>query len=191
MAFFRGTIRSDTLMMDTVLNVAIPFETNIALRPGMQKDKTIILLHGLKQNADSWSRYSMMEYYAHELGYHVVMPEVQRSFYSDMVNGMNYFTYLSTELPWIMEHVFHLPMERLYVGGLSMGGFGALKLALHYPERFAGALCFSSGFYMLEKPKQLMDLFFSKGELTGIFGNDFAVTEQNNLDQLAAAISKR
>ena len=60
------------------------------------------------------------------------MPEVQRSFYADMAAGLDYFGYVAVELPAMCERMFGLPHERTkrYVMGLSMGGYGALKLAL-------------------------------------------------------------
>lgn len=75
----------------------------------------------------------------------LVIPEVQRSFYIDGAYGLNYFTYVSQELPAACHRMFGLSLEREknYVMGLSMGGFGALKCALTYPERYAGCGSFS------------------------------------------------
>ena len=86
-----------------------------------------------------------MKQYAGTPGLRSVMPEVQRSFYADMAAGLDYFGYVAVELPAMCERMFGLPHERTkrYVMGLSMGGYGALKCALTYPERYAGVGSFS------------------------------------------------
>ena len=60
MAIFRGTIRSKTLMMDTSVNIVVPYEQHYAATKA-REFKTVILLHGLKQNADAWPRMSRVE----------------------------------------------------------------------------------------------------------------------------------
>ena len=73
------------------------------------------------------------------------MPDVRNSFYQDMVYGENYFTYLTKELPEYIQTIFPVSKKRedTFVAGLSMGGYGAMKLALTYPERFGAAASFS------------------------------------------------
>ena len=188
MAIFRGVIRSDVLDMDTPLQVIVPFDhfDHAAHTCLGHYDKTLVLLHGLRQNGEAWARMSGVERYARDYGYCVVMPDAQRSFYTDMAQGMRFFTYLNEELPWALEKVFRLPMDRLYVGGLSMGGQGAIKCALTYPRRYAGALCLSSGFGMLHYPEQMIaGAFYSREELQGVIGPDLKASPQD--DPLALA----
>jgi S-formylglutathione hydrolase FrmB len=73
------------------------------------------------------------------------MPEVHRSFYTDMVHGGKYWTYVSEELPAIVQSMFPVSGKRedTYAAGLSMGGYGAFKLALAHPERFVAAASLS------------------------------------------------
>jgi putative tributyrin esterase len=75
----------------------------------------------------------------------VVMPAAQRSFYTDMVTDQRYWTFISEEVPTLARHFFPLSEDRNenYVAGLSMGGYGAFKLALSYPERYAAAASLS------------------------------------------------
>ena len=55
--------------------------------------------------------------------------------------GWKYFTYVAEEVPRIVQSYLHISPKRenTFVGGTSMGGLGALKLALTYPERYAMA----------------------------------------------------
>ncbi|MGY5766510.1 alpha/beta hydrolase [Brachybacterium sp. DNPG3] len=105
----------------------------------------LYLLHGLSDDCTIWERRTAIERYASEKGIAVVMPEVRRSFYSDEVVGEAYWTYIAEELPQLVARTFRISTARedTFVAGLSMGGFGAFKLALNHPERFAAAASFS------------------------------------------------
>ena len=105
----------------------------------------LYLLHGLSDDCTIWERRTSIERYATEKGIAVVMPEVRRSFYSDEAVGEKYWTFIAEELPRIVARTFHVSTARedTFVAGLSMGGFGAFKLALHHPERFAAAASLS------------------------------------------------
>ena len=76
----------------------------------------------------------------------VIMPGAERSFYADMEHGYKYWTYISEELPSIMKSFFPISDKRedTFVAGLSMGGYGAMKLAFNHPERYAAAASLSS-----------------------------------------------
>ena len=186
MAYFQGAVRSYVMGLDTNINVILPHDYYDASGNPGKYDKVLYLLHGLKQNADAWPRMSGVERYANHYGFAVVIPEVQRSFYTDMPGGPSYFTYITEELPKLMHAMFRLPIgrENTYVGGLSMGGFGALKCALKCPDKFCGAMCFSSGFYSMEHPDRLVKAYFKPGELRAIMGDDLTIAPENDLDGL-------
>jgi putative tributyrin esterase len=105
----------------------------------------LYLLHGLSDDCTIWERRTSIERYASEYGIAVVMPEVRRSFYTDEAVGEKYWTYVSEELPQLLARTFRISTARedTFVAGLSMGGFGAFKLALHHPDRFAAAASLS------------------------------------------------
>ena len=105
----------------------------------------LYLLHGLSDDCTIWERRTSIERYATEKGIAVVMPEVRRSFYADEAVGEAYWTFVAEELPRIVARTFRVSTARedTFVAGLSMGGFGAFKLALNHPERFAAAASLS------------------------------------------------
>ncbi len=74
------------------------------------------------------------------------MPFVARSFYSDEKGGLAYYTYITKDLPAIMEELFHISdkAEDRFIGGNSMGGYGAIKIALREKGRYAAAFGLSS-----------------------------------------------
>ena len=148
MGVVRYTFLSDTLGEQVNVNVILPSFELWRDRQGSEayyreygRKKTLYLLHGGSDDSSMYLRRTRIEEYAMEYDMAVVMPEVKNSFYSNMIHGKNYFTYLSEELPRVMEHVFPLskdPGDR-YVLGNSMGYHGALKWVLDRPDFFAAA----------------------------------------------------
>lgn len=117
----------------------------------LNQRKVLYLLHGLSEDGSAWERSSMIETYAREYGLVVVMPSVERSFYANLPNGQNFFTYLSEELPAYLKAVFGLAPKRedTLIAGNSMGGYGALKMGFNFPKRF-GAVASLSGLASIE-----------------------------------------
>jgi putative tributyrin esterase len=149
MAFIDCHFYSEALGVSTSMYVILPQVTQSQI--GMdakshgRKHPTLYLLHGLSDDHTIWLRRTSIERYASQLGIAVVMPAVNRSFYTDMAYGYKYWTYVSEELPALARSFFPLAEERElnYAAGLSMGGYGAMKLALSYPDRFAAAASLS------------------------------------------------
>ncbi|UTR06237.1 esterase family protein [Alkalihalobacillus sp. LMS6] len=107
--------------------------------------RTLYLLHGWSDNETAWMRHTAIEQLANEYQLAVVMPDVGLSYYTDMAFGGNYYTFVREELPRLVERHFSLSKkaEDRYVAGLSMGGFGAFKLALNDPHSYRAAASFS------------------------------------------------
>ena len=180
MAFVKVEYFSKVLEMATSFQVVLPEEGEL------REAKVVYLLHGLSDNCTGWSRYTSCERYARDRGLALVMPEVQRSFYIDGVQGLPYFTYISQELPQAVHRMFGLSLEREknYVMGLSMGGYGALKCALTYPERFAGCGSFS-GVVNLDGYARLPGAAMHEREFDALLGPGKSATKENNLFTLA------
>src|SRR5450432_494999 len=143
---------SDTLGMSSSMRVLLP-EPSIrqigrgasgANREGA-KHPVLFLLHGLSDDETIWTRFTAIERYVATLGLAVVMPNVHRSFYTNMKHGYRYWDFVSDELLHKARSLFPLSSERRhnYVAGLSMGGYGALKLGLTKPETFSAAASLS------------------------------------------------
>ena len=184
MAVFEGNIYSEALGMLTGLTVILPEQ-----RPKDEPMAVLYLLHGLSDNHASWLYRTRIECYVRTKNIAVVMPEVQRSMYTDMVYGLKYFTYISEELPAICRSMFHITEEpaRTYIAGLSMGGYGAMKCALRHPERYGAVGAFSS----LLDVKGLLsgDHDFENKEVIAIHGD--RLLPENDLFMLTADAAKR
>lgn len=102
MALLEGSLRSEALRMDTAVTVSLPQKMEEAERP------VLYLLHGLGDDHTAWVRRSNIDRYANREGIAVIMPEVQRGFYTDMVYGPAYFTYITEELPRLCASLFRV-----------------------------------------------------------------------------------
>ena len=140
MAHIRCDFRSEALDMFSSMTVMIPDGVKSSQVP------VVYLLHGLADNCTGWSRFTSVERYARFAGAAVVIPEVQRSFYTDERHGLKYFTFISRELRKICHSLFGFSTsgEKNYIMGFSMGGYGALKCVLTRPGSYAGCAVFSS-----------------------------------------------
>ncbi|GIO34695.1 esterase [Paenibacillus albilobatus] len=172
---------SPTLRMTTNIHVVSPVDA------GVQANSTLYLLHGAGDNASTWHRLTTIELYAAKYGCTVIMPEANRSYYTDMEYGLDYFHYVTQELPDICGRMLRLNAdpERTFVAGLSMGGYGALKCALTYPDRYAKAVSLSG---VTDIQKRLRDPNMDAGkakEMRAVFGTELAVKPDQDLYALA------
>lgn len=109
------------------------------------KYRTLYLLHGRSDDHTAWMRWSSIEKYVEGLDLAVVMPAVNLSYYTDMAHGSAYWQFISEEVPAVVRDMFSLSAKREdnFVAGLSMGGYGAFKLALTHPDRYAAGASLS------------------------------------------------
>lgn len=175
MALLRVEYSSKELKMNTSFQVFLPDEGELS------QVKVCYLLHGLTDNCTGWTRYSCCERYARDRSAALVIPEVQRSFYIDGVYGLHYFSYVAQELPQACHRMFGLSLEREknFVCGLSMGGYGALKCALTYPERYAGCGSFSG------VTELAASIYSKEREFVALLGPQLTVGPENDLFALA------
>ena len=185
MAHLRCDFFSDALGLSTSMTVILPQPTKnqigMAGKASEEPPPVLYLLHGLSDDDTIWLRRTSIERYVAELGWAVVMPQVHRSFYSDEVYGGRFWTFVSEELPEIVSRFFRVSTARAdtFVAGLSMGGYGAMKLALRQPDRFAAAASLSgvldlkamvaAGLKSPEDPALFTRIF---GPGTGLVAND-------------------
>lgn len=146
------------ILRGSVLSYVLGMETGITVvTPSMIKEeggyKVVYLLHGLFGCNADWTNYSMLPVFAAEHDIIFVMPEVARSFYTDMKFGQKFFTYITDELPVICKSIFNISSKRedTAVIGASMGGYGALKCALTKPEQYGYCAAFSSACLFLKE----------------------------------------
>jgi len=162
MALIHVQFFSNVLRQCMQLEVILPHlktDTHGAAPVRTKPYPTLYLLHGLSDDQTIWTRRTCIESYAQDAGIAVVMPSTGRFWYSDCPAG-NYFTYVAREVPQICRQFFpnmSVRREDTFVAGLSMGGYGAWKLALSCPETFSAAASLS-GALDLERARSICEI---------------------------------
>ena len=156
MAFIQFHFFSQSLGMQSEAYVIIPQKRTsgqIGLETKSEGDKykCLYLLHGLSDDHTAWMRRTSIERYAEKYGICVVMPCVHRSFYLNLSGDRNYYTLVADELPSLVSEFFNISNNKddNFIAGLSMGGYGALKIAMREKDKFAAAAGLSSVTEML------------------------------------------
>lgn len=156
----------------------------------------LYLLHGLSDDHTAWTRRTSLERYVSDLALIVVMPNGERSFYTDsLANPKAAFeTYLVRDIIGFVDRTFQtIPArEGRVIAGLSMGGYGAVKLALKHPDLFCAAVSHSGALGFAQR--DFTGQYDWNQEWTPIVGehpvggpNDiFALAEQCERSQLPA-----
>ena len=126
------------------------------------------LLHGRSDDHSAWMRWTRIENYVAELPLIVAMPDGLLGFYCDNVEGSAYARYMLEDVVGFVERFFPAQRSRSgrCIGGLSMGGYGAIHLSLLKPEMFVSANSHSGA---LGHGSKRVDIDKSP-EMTRIFG---------------------
>lgn len=187
---------SAALMRQTTFEMILPFDSTgdafavdrqvrEAPRPGEARPfpypperppfRTLFLLHGITGNHSDWISMSQIRTLAERRGIAVVMPSGYNAFYLDHPDTHDYYgRFVGEELVGVARRMFPLSTRRedTFVGGISMGAYGALRNGLRYCETFGAVVALSAamisgGFdqILAEEP-----FFLSRAFLESTFG---------------------
>lgn len=109
--------------------------------------KTLFLLHGISGNHADWISETRIRNWAESHGIAVVMPSGYNAFYLDQPEVHNYYgRFVGQELVEVARRMFPLSCRRedTFIGGISMGAYGALRNGLKYCETFGAIVSLSS-----------------------------------------------
>jgi putative tributyrin esterase len=146
----------------------------------------LYLLHGLAGHFDNWTDKTKIAQYAAAYNFIIVMPEGADGWYTDSATVPNdkYESYIVRELIPEIDKKFRTIADRNHraIAGLSMGGYGAIKFGLKYPEMFSvvgsfsGALNATSPSALDIAPgwKELID------SLASVYGPENSQTRKDN-----------
>jgi putative tributyrin esterase len=141
MALLETRFYSTTLGLSLGANIILPGHPEAWREP----PAVLYLLHGLSDDHTAWCRRTSIERYAFDYNLAIVMPDAYKSFCCDMAHGSDYWSFVADELPKLVKQWFNVSNDwrKTFVAGLSMGGYGAFKLAMGLPGRFAAAASLS------------------------------------------------
>jgi S-formylglutathione hydrolase FrmB len=169
MAFATINYFSRSLTKASSFNVVFPDDPATA-RPWA----VFYLLHGLSDDHTIWARRTSIERYVAGLPLVVVMPDGGRGWYTNAVNPpkYRYEDDIIKDVVGLVERTFPVKAERAgrAIGGLSMGGFGAIKLGLRHHEMFASVTSHSGAIGFTHRdPERARGL---SPEFVPVFGDD-------------------
>ncbi len=148
MAFCELKYSSKALEKATAATVLLPDAAHKGPFP------VLYLLHGLSDDHSAWTRLTSIERYVRALPLIVVMPDSGRGFYCDAEQGFAYETAIIRDLIGYIDTMFHTnpTREGRVLAGLSMGGYGAAKFALKFPNMFCAAVSLSGAMGFAHRP---------------------------------------
>lgn len=109
--------------------------------------RALYLLHGFSGSHNDWMNFSRIRELSDRYQVAVFMPAGENHFYLDDENREEYFgEYIGRELVDFTRKLFPLSAARedTWIGGLSMGGYGAIRNGLKYAEQFGRIIALSS-----------------------------------------------
>ena len=163
MAVIQVNYMSQALWRIVPLQVILPADkadTEGNLLP-IRKYKTLYLLGGMHGSQNDWVVNTRIRIWAEERNLAVVMPAGENAFYVDQEDShRRYGEFVGREIVEITRRMFPLSDKRedTFIGGLSMGGFGALRNGLNFPKTFGAVICLSGAVDILSAPKVGEDL---------------------------------
>jgi putative tributyrin esterase len=145
-----GEFFSNCLRKVVSFKAILPIETEQEIK-GQEasqslKFKALYLLHGYCGNCNDWLLNSKIKELSAAHNIAVIMPSGDNGFYVDSVTGARYGEFIGKELVEITRRLFPLSEKRAdtLIGGLSMGGYGAIRNGLKYADTFGSILALSS-----------------------------------------------
>jgi S-formylglutathione hydrolase FrmB len=150
MAFATVNFFSKSLRRNATFYMVFPTDKRFppdVIPPEKRPFQTLYLLHGVFGNYTDWIRGTRVQSLADARDLCVVMPSGDNKFYCDSeISGDLYGKFIGEELVEFTRDSFPLSRKRedTFIGGLSMGGFGAIVNGLRNPETFGRIVAFSS-----------------------------------------------
>lgn len=151
MSLLQVNFFSQALMRVTTFQMILPNDVSPEMTAGNpyfeRPQKNLYLLHGFSGGSNDWLTGSLIQELALKYNLAVVMPSGDNSFYlNGKGTGAAYETFTATELVNYTRRTFGLSDKRedTFIGGLSMGGFGALHTGFKYPQTFGKMFGLSS-----------------------------------------------
>ena len=133
---------SDAIGKYTTYNAIVP-------EGGQGPFPVLIQLHGLTDDCNSWIQRSNIMRHAADYPFVIVFPDGGTHCYMNWkstgrLGKANYEDLIITDISAHLKRHFNVTDGPWAIGGLSMGGYGSLRLGLKYPDRFASIWAHSS-----------------------------------------------
>lgn len=156
---------------------------HLVILPETYKDEVplpaVYLLHGLFGSRFNWTELTRITKYADEANIAIIAPEGNDSWYV----GESERSLINELIPYIEANYTVRPERNSRaIAGISMGGYGALKIAFRHPEMFTFAGSLSGAF---DAPRQTekapgTDWEIMRDSVSAAFGPDASGCRNDN-----------
>lgn len=161
-------------MMGRYVTIKVNLPFDIASQWNFQEPyKTLYFLPGYSANAQGVLSSTILAERAAALGFAVVIPDGENSFYTDQeVTNTFYEKFVAEELVAVTRKLFPLSDKRedTYIGGISMGGFGCLMLGSRHMSTFSKILALSPATFPYSQ--NLLEGGFTREQLDRYFKSE-------------------
>lgn len=174
----------------------VPVSTVENSYPANIKFPTLYLCHGGSGSCSAYIRDTNIERYADDKMLMTVACDLEETFAADMVYGKKYFTFLTEEVPALVQSWFPSSPKREdnFIAGFSMGAHAAMKAALRCPEKYAAVWSMSGAKDMVKMRKLAAEIGFTNGDVEfWAFGSrnpEDMIGTENDLLYLAEQLGK-
>ena len=140
---------SDALKQHVSYNVILPVT-------GAGPFPVLLQLHGYTDDHNAWLYRSNLVRHAEPYPLIIVLPNGGTSFYLNLKSAgrfglRRYEDFIIQDLYRHVIDTFHAQESPWVIGGLSMGGFGSMRLGLKHADRFASIWSHSGAYDMRER----------------------------------------
>jgi len=180
------TIQFESKLVGKTLpyNVLLPVNYNLP-DSRTKRYPVVYLLHGLTGHYTNWLEKTKLVDYTAPYEFIIVMPEGNDGWYTDSatVPTDKYESYILQELIPDVEKRFRASSNagNRAIAGLSMGGYGALKFGVKYPQQFVFAASMSGALGAASwTESDLKGLEFILRSLQSVYGSEGSPTRAAN-----------
>lgn len=181
MASIQVNFYSDQLRRNVPFNALIPndlLQSSVQHNPYYERGmKALYLLPGYAGSHQDWILNSRLQMLSNKYNLAILCPDGENSFYIDReATGCAYGQYIGKELVAYTRGLFGLSHKRedTFIGGYSMGGFGALRNGLKYHETFSKIIALSSALIIHDldgMEPEMYDGIANYAYYTSVFGD--------------------
>ncbi len=151
MAIYRVEYKSKTLKKSVRFSAIIPNDVSISTKKKYahsyeRATKTLFLLHGYNGDETTFLKSTPVKEYSEKYNLAIILPSCRNSYYLNLNDSKDgYQTFITKELVEYVRLAFNLSKDRddTIIGGVSMGGYGALHSALFSCNTFSKVIAIS------------------------------------------------
>lgn len=183
---YPGAVREEKLtskLMGRDLPYRIILPARYETEGSSERFPVVYLLHGLSGHFDNWTNKTRIAQLSESANFIIVTPEGGDGWYTDSVSKADgkWESYIVQELMPEVDKKFRTlaVRDKRAIAGLSMGGFGALKFGLKYPDKFVLVGSFSGALGAAQITEKQFPGAIGK-TIEGIFGPVDSETRKAN-----------